>query len=204
MQSKLLSTFDKLLLGGLGCGVIVLCVIAGWIFYIGQSLAASPQTQPTVGPVEISSPTPLPLIPDLSTPTLSPEIFPSLEATESVLVPSPIPGFFGDTPPTGKIVFVCYVKQIDQICLMNADRTERKQLTNFEATTFYPSLSLKDETIYFSSKQNSGFEVYSMDINGKNQQRLTKNIGSLYAPELSHIESRTEMILTLTGRGTVR
>ena len=68
---------------------------------------------------------------------------------------------------------------------MNADGTNREQLTNFEATAFYPSLSLNEETIYFSSKQNSGFELYSMDINGKNQQRLTKNIGSLYAPELS-------------------
>ena len=57
MQPKLLSTFDKFLLGGLGCGVIVLCVIAAWIFYIGQSLTTPLQSQPTVDPALISSPT---------------------------------------------------------------------------------------------------------------------------------------------------
>ena len=183
-SNRLLSTFDKLLLGGLGCGVIVLCVIAGWIFYIGQSLTASPRSQPTVDPVLISSPT-HPII-NLDPAPISPTPSSTLEAIPQVTsIPSPIPGFFGDTPPTGKIVFVCYVKQIDQICLMNADGTNREQLTNFQATAFYPSLSLNEGTIYFSSKQSGGFELYSMGINGKNQQRLTKNIGSLYAPELS-------------------
>ncbi len=184
MQPKLLSTFDKFLLGGLGCGVIVLCVIAAWIFYIGQSLTTPLQSQPTVAPALISSPTHLTINIDPTPVSPTPSL--TLEAVPQVTsIPSPLPGFFGDTPPTGKIVFVCYVKKIDQICLMDADGTNREQLTNFEATAFYPSLSLNEETIYFSSKQNSGFELYSMDINGKNQQRLTKNIGSLYAPELS-------------------
>ncbi len=100
-------------------------------------------------------------------------------------IPSPVPGFFGDTPPTGKIAFACYVKQIDQICLINADGTDRRQLTNFDATAFYPSISLDGNTVYFSSKRSGGFEIYAIDTNGSNLQRLTSDIGSLYAPELS-------------------
>jgi tol-pal system beta propeller repeat protein TolB len=93
--------------------------------------------------------------------------------------------FGGNSNLTGKIVFVCYVKQIDQICLMNADGSAREQLTDFTATAFYPSLSPDGGTVFFSSKRSGGFEIYSIGINGKGLQRLTREIGSLYAPELS-------------------
>ncbi len=68
---------------------------------------------------------------------------------------------------------------------MNADGTNRTQLTNFDATAFYPSLSMKEGKIYFSSKQSAGFDIYSLNTNGTELEHLTKNIGSLYAPELS-------------------
>src|SRR6185436_4372635 len=113
--------------------------------------------------------------------------------------PSLIPSTFDGTPPTGKIAFACYIKQIDQICLMNADGTGREQLTSFEATAFYPSISPDGQTIYFSSKQSSGFEIYSMNINGGGVKRLTKNIGSLYAPELSPDGER--ILFTNNGNG---
>ncbi len=93
---------------------------------------------------------------------------------------------FGDTaPPAGKIAFVCYVNQIDQICLMNADGSGRRQLTDFQATAYYPSLSTDGNTVYFSSRQSGRFEIYSIDVNGNNLQKLTEGIGSLAAPELS-------------------
>src|SRR5204862_1050435 len=106
-------------------------------------------------------------------------------ATAFAETPSPIAATLEANPPTGKIVFACYINQIDQICLMNADGTGRLQLTKFPATAFYPSLSHDGQKIFFSSKQASGFEIYSMNIDGDNKKRLTKNLGSLYAPELS-------------------
>ncbi len=181
-SNRVFSTFDKFILSGLGCALIVLCVIAAWIFYIGQSLTAAPQPQPEVAPVLSASTAPLIFTLTPASPTFSH----TLETIPQVTsIPSPLPGFFGDTPPTGKIVFVCYVKQIDQICLMNADGTNRTQLTNFDATAFYPSLSMKEGKIYFSSKQSGGFDIYSLNTNGTELEHLTKNIGSLYAPELS-------------------
>ena len=176
-QNKIVSAFDKTLLVGLGCGVLVLCGIIAWFAYIVKNLPL-PSTGVTQVVLEntITPSSNSPIL-EFSTQTLIPptEIFPA----------TPIPTFANSPLPSGKIVFACYVKQIDQICLMNADGTNREQLTDFDATAFYPSLSPDGGTIYFSSKRSGGFEIYSININGDELQRLTRDIGSLYAPELS-------------------
>ena len=198
MQSsnKVLSTFDKFLLGGVGCGVVVLCVLGGWIYYIANNLPISRSAKTQV--ISIDFPTAAASAP--SSESSSPTSIPTADSTvDGSLVPSPVPVFFDGAPPSGKIAFVCYVKQIDQICIMNADGTARKQLTDFDATAFYPSISPNGQTIYFSSKQSSGFEIYSMNINGGGVKRLTKNIGSLYAPELS--PDGEQILFTNNGNG---
>jgi tol-pal system beta propeller repeat protein TolB len=68
---------------------------------------------------------------------------------------------------------------------MNADGTGRKQLTDFDLTAFYPSISPDGETVYFSSRHSGGYEIYSISVDGENVEKLTNGIGSLYAPELS-------------------
>lgn len=182
--NELFSTSDKFLIGGIGCGLVGLCLFLGAIVFISESSA---QTLPTAAPVGSSdSPTQTPtsFVPALGIPT---EIFlPTLETTfPTEAIPSPVPSFRDGPPPAGKIVFACYIEQIDQICLMDADGTGREQVTDLPATAFYPSLSLDGETIYFVSKQSGGFEVYSVNVNGNGLKRLTDGIGSLYAPELS-------------------
>ena len=172
------------------------CLGVGYFVYIVQNLRVSPPPAPTVAPTSLTASTPTPFL--FAQPTETPP--PTLEATIPLLpIPSPVPGFFGDTPPTGKIAFACYVKQIDQICLINADGTDRRQLTNFDATAFYPSISPDGHMVYFSSKRSGGFEVYSIDTNGNNLQRLTREIGSLYAPELS--PNGEWIIFTNNGNG---
>ncbi|MCC6297850.1 MAG: PD40 domain-containing protein [Anaerolineales bacterium] len=186
-SKRFFSTFDKFLLGGFGCGVLVLCGIVIWFAFIVQSLSAPPSISTQSALIE--SPTPNSPILNFPTPTFT-------LATQSV-ISTPFPTFANSPLPQGKIVFVCYVKQIDQICLMNADGSEREQLTDFDATAFYPSLAGK--TIYFSAKQSGGFEIYSINVNGDEQQRLTRNIGSLYAPELS--PSGELILFTKNGDG---
>ena len=175
---------NKRLLTGLGFGLILACVTVGYFAYIVRSLPASHPPTPTVDSVQLATPTSLAVF----QPT-DPVISTALPTREETLlltpIPSPVPGFFDDMPPTGKIAFACYIKQIDQICLMNADGTNRTQLTDFDATAFYPSISPDGETIYFSSRQTGNFELYSISVNGGQADRLTKDIGSLYAPELS-------------------
>jgi Tol biopolymer transport system component len=198
---KYLPAFDLALFGGLGCGALVLCILGSAAVYIWRNppgLHAS-ATETAVGLGGLPAVTATPGL-NIATPTFSPTLVPTLEATlPATSLPLFIPDFGGGPAPTGKIVFACYINQIDQICIMNADGTGRKQLTNFSATAFYPSLSPDGQTVYFSSNQTGNFEIYSIDINGNALQRLTTKIGSLYAPELSPNGER--IIFTNNGNG---
>jgi tol-pal system beta propeller repeat protein TolB len=182
-SNKLITTFDKFLLAGSGCAVIMLCALAGVFYYLWLN---PPRASVQLTPVEdLSSPVALPtstLLAFVPTATFVPVL---TETLASELIPSPVPSF-GDRPlPAGKIVYTCYVKQIDQICIMNADGSGQTQITNLQATAFYASLSPDGETIYFSSRDSGNFEIYSILVNGKQLELLTKGLGALYAPELS-------------------
>jgi len=193
MQSpkKILPIFDAFLIGGLGCGMLGLCMLLGGFVYIWQNPPASRSTSTPIGLVGSPTASPAGTVPvfDLPTPTFFPTIVPSL-------IPSAIPG---DGSSSGKIVFTCFIDQIDQICIMNADGSGRKQLTHLQASAFYASLSPDGGTIYFSSRQSGSYEIYSMDINGNGLQQLTNGIGTLYAPELS--PNGEKIIFTNNGNG---
>jgi tol-pal system beta propeller repeat protein TolB len=183
--NKLIATFDKFILGGLGCGIIILCVLIGMFYYLWEN---PPRPRSVSTPVEASGlPNVLPTSTVLAfaspTLTLAPTLDQKLSPTPTP-IPTPTPSF-GDNTISGKIVFTCFIKKIDQICLMKADGTGQTQITKLEATTFYASLSPNGETIYFSSRQSGNFEIYSISVSAKNMKRLTKGIGTLFAPELS-------------------
>jgi TolB protein len=197
-SKKFFATFDTFLFGGLGCGVLGLCLLGVAFVYTFRN---PPQPQPTDTPAGFNAlPTTQPgsVTATLSIFTASP--FPTWTLTPEGDLPVATSGAnFGNTPPAGKIVFTCYIDQIDQICLMNADGSGLKQLTNFDATTFYASLSPDGQTIYFVSRQEGSFDIYSMNTKGKDVERLTRGIGTLYAPELSPNGER--IIFTNNGNG---
>lgn len=197
-SKKFFNTFDKFLFGGLGCGVLGICLLGIAFVYTFRN---PPRPRPTDTPVGYTA---LPAATlDSVAPTLSaftPSPFPTLTLTPEGDFSSPTLGAsFGNTPPTGKIVFTCFVNQIDQICLMNADGSGRKQLTSFDATTFYASLSPDGQTVYFVSRKDGTFDIYSMNTKGKDLEKLTKGIGTLYAPELS--PSGERIVFTNNGNG---
>ncbi|MCK6581751.1 MAG: DUF5050 domain-containing protein [Anaerolineales bacterium] len=173
---------QSVLIIGLALAFLTLCSL---IFYSIIVVANEPVNgipTPELDSTLIPSPTAGTLI----LPTDSAAPLPTLTLTlQPEFIPTPIPSFNDSPPPVGKIAFACYVKQIDQICLLNADGSGRTQLTNLKATAFYPSISPDGNTIFFSSRDTGTFEIYSIDINGNNLQKLTNNIGALYAPELS-------------------
>ncbi|HSG44456.1 MAG TPA: DPP IV N-terminal domain-containing protein [Anaerolineales bacterium] len=170
--------------------MIILCALAGYFVYIVQNLPdgspplGTPLSTRTFDSVQPATPTSLANFQptEITIPTALPIIEETLLLTP---IPSPLPGSYDGTPPTGKIAFACYIKQIDQICLMNADGTQRIQLTDFSATAFYSSVSPDGTTVYFSSRHSGGYEIYSISVDGGSTEKLTNNIGSLYAPELS-------------------
>ncbi|MFN8399401.1 MAG: DUF5050 domain-containing protein [Anaerolineales bacterium] len=190
-----LNFIETALLIGLILGFLGLCLLIGYSLIV-------------VADEPIWTPTPALNLPLLASAT--PESGPSptdsaaplspLEPTATIeLIPTPNPSFNDTPPPTGKIAFACYIKQIDQICLLNADGSGRIQLTNFSATAFYPSVSPDGQTVFFSSSKSGNFEIYSIGVDGNNLQKLTNGIGSLYAPELS--PNGEWIIFTNNGNG---
>lgn len=176
-----LTFIETISLIGLGIAFLCLCLL------IGYSVI-------TVANEPVETPTPILDLPILASataetvfaPTQFATLPPTLSLTPTIeLIPTPQPSFNDTPPPSGKIAFTCYVKQIDQICLLNADGSGRIQLTNLKATAFYPSVSPDGQTIFFSSRDSGNYEIYSIDIFGNNLKKLTNGIGSLYAPELS-------------------
>ena len=187
-SKRFFQTFDKFLIAGLGCGVIGLCCLASAFAY---TFSNPPDARPTLTQ-NAPGTTALPSVTTgLATPTQSlvtstpfPTLTPVTVTVESVPTSVPSQNSNGNAS-AGRIAFTCYVQQIDQICIMNADGSDRKQLTHFSATSFYPSISPDGKTVYFVSKEKGTFDIYSMALDGGDVERLTNGIGSLYAPELS-------------------
>ena len=100
---------------------------------------------------------------------------------------SPAGNAINSTTPSGRIVFTCQIAQnanSDQICIMNADGSNWRQLTNNSFENYYPSLSPDGDNVIFASNQTGSFEIYEMDFSG-NQQQLTSGVGEPAAPAIS-------------------
>jgi TolB protein len=114
-------------------------------------------------------------------------------ATPPLVFPTPVsthtfPPVSSALAPSGKIVFACqvyYQEQHDQICLVNADGTGYRQITDDStAEYFYPSFSPAGDSVVFVSNHTGSFEIYEMDLQGVMHQ-LTIGLGDLFAPEIS-------------------
>ncbi len=193
-----LGTLDIFLLVGLACGLIGLCVLALGFVYTFRNPPNAISSATPVGQNAFTTLTPVTATPPLTIAT--PTLFPTLTITpQDAVIPSALPNPGNSAELQGKIVFTCFIQQIDQICLMNADGSDRRQLTDFDATTFYASLSPDGTTIYFVSRKDGAFEIYSMNLKGKSLKRLSRGIGTLYAPELS--PSGERIVFTNNGNG---
>ena len=122
------------------CGV---CVAAGVL--VRQNLVPQGSLTRTAlvelfgTPVAGLSPTPASAIVPTSSPIQlpSPGVEPSITPTKPPPTPTFAPPVWVD-PPQGVIAFTCPQDGTNQICVMNADGTQRKQITSGEADSFYP------------------------------------------------------------------
>lgn len=189
---KILTTFDKVLIAGIILGVLGICVLTIVFYFIW----VNPPRQ-NAGPTPFGGAT---ATLDISAPDLASTLAAgNVTATPTVGVATPAPSFSGDASLNGRIVFTCFVQQIDQICTMNADGSNRKQVTEAEATAFYASLSVGSDMIYFSSRESGSFQIYAIRPSGKEFKRLTRVAGNFYAPELS--PSGQWIVMTKEGEG---
>ncbi len=110
-----------------------------------------------------------------------PTLAPTIAATAS---PTPDPA-----KPSGKIVYVCQIYKVqvgDQICIMNADGSDRRRLTTEDYTRhFYPSMAPDGKSVvYVQFGGENVYNIYEMMLDGKATQ-LTDGLGVLTAPEIS-------------------
>ncbi|HLA05893.1 MAG TPA: hypothetical protein VJ022_00500 [Anaerolineales bacterium] len=103
---------------------------------------------------------------------------------------TPISSPSSSDQPTGHIVFTCQIYKaiaLEQICIMNADGSGFRRLTtNDNVRHYYPSLSPDGQSVVYASfREQNIYEIYELDINGGNVDRLTNRIGLNKAPEIS-------------------
>lgn len=169
--------------------VIAVAAIFVWQQRDNLGIALQPPTnQPTLTPslsflLHTSTPTlvpptytPTPTLTPSPSPTASPTTTPTITATPTAVV----------VPASGSIVFTCFVNQIDQICVIDANGRNLRQLTNLSATSFYASFVPGGQQIVFSSRHAGSFQLYSIDRNGGNLLDIgPSHLGGLYAPAIS-------------------
>lgn len=101
---------------------------------------------------------------------------------------------------TGQIVYTCFINYHDDICIMNADGSNQRRLTDQENTDFYPSLSGDGQLIVWSSRRTGSFEAYVTDLTGANTQQFTQGLAGIYAPEISPDGTRVVLVSTINEK----
>jgi TolB protein len=149
---------------------------------IGMELALAALTQ-TVGQVAVASGVPAPA----SIPSPAPLNQP----------PTPTIPRLGGASPTatlsqtefGQIVYVCSDPQDDELCLMDGNGANQRQLTNNAVADYYPSLAPDGSFVVFARQMVAGseaqYELYRVNVDGSGEQALTQNGSKNAAPAVS-------------------
>lgn len=86
----------------------------------------------------------------------------------------------------GRIIFTCTRGDYNQLCMINADGTDYKQLTDLQAHSYYPVFSPLGGSVVYASNQNGGvFDLFLFMFEGSKLIRLTNNIGNVVSPSFS-------------------
>jgi TolB protein len=122
----------------------------------------------------------------------------------SVRIPPPTPSPTALPYPTsingGHIVFTCTRKNINQICLINADGTGYMQLTNEITNTYYPAISSDGKGVVFAINKYDNFDLYLLNLINSKMTQLTDNLGNSFSPDFSP-DGRQILFVNRVGNG---
>ena len=86
--------------------------------------------------------------------------------------------------PGGKIVFTCQTGG-DEVCIMNADGSNWRQLTNSPAASYYASLAPDGESVLYIGKGTGHTEIYELNLASGTSKQLTRLEHEVGSPEVS-------------------
>jgi len=85
----------------------------------------------------------------------------------------------------GRIVFTCTRGDFNQLCMVNRDGTGLSQLTDMEASNYYPTFTRDGRSLLFASNRNGSFDLYLLQFGEKQLSQLTHNVGNVISPDYS-------------------
>ena len=116
------------------------------------------------------------LVASTDTPTQPPVIDPVITATEPV--------FVNPNEPAGRIVYTCSIKG-DEVCLINADGSGWRQLTDSLLGNFNASLAPDGKSMVYVASDGTTSEIYELDLASGGAKQITSLGMALGAPEIS-------------------
>ena len=138
-----------------------------------------------VRPAPIPVPTPVRFTPFASSFTPPPTITPSPRPTDE---------------HGGRIAFTCTRGDYNQICMINRDGTGLAQLTDMDASNYYPAFTPDGSSLLFASNRNGPFELYLLLFGKKQLFQITENVGNVISPDYSP-DRRTIVFANRVGDG---
>lgn len=106
-----------------------------------------------------------------------PDIDPVITDTPTAIVPDPL-------TPTGRIVFTCQI-QGDEICIIDADGSNFRRITNTPSANGYASISPDGKYVIYVGKPDQSTEILELNLETGHIEQLTDLGGNIGAPEIS-------------------
>jgi Tol biopolymer transport system component len=129
-----------------------------------------------------------------NSPNSDPNLLATLQASTPQAVFITAPGLStlpASSEPTGKIALTCQIFRDvlkEQICIVNADGSGYRRLTNEDDVRhYYPSVAPDGQSVVYSAynKQTEHFELYELQLLTNETKMLSYEFGDLNAPEIS-------------------
>ena len=121
-------------------------------------------------------------------PAPSPIVTP-VQFTPFTAVYTPLPTVTPIPRPTdehgGRIAFTCTRGDYNQLCMINRDGSGLAQLTDMDASNYYPAFTPDGSSLLFASNRNGPFDLYLLTFNKKELRQITTNIGNVISPDYS-------------------
>ena len=103
-------------------------------------------------------------------------------------------------PNGGRIAFTCTRGDYNQLCMINRDGTGLTQLSDMEASNYYPVFTPDGSALLFASNRNGPFDLYLLLFGEKQLFQITENVGNVVSPDYSS-DGRRIVFANQAGEG---